>query len=132
MKLDKIAFAQLVAHCVSNGMSAGEYEVATLDRLIDIEMPQQATIEVYPKNENVERLMKFMVEGANKIEAIKEHRAITGYALKESKDAVDRYWKPQPVKPNSYTYTELKAKLEASNMSIEEKSVVEAFMAFYL
>ena len=35
-KLDKMTFAKLVAHCVSNGMSTGEYEINTLDEIIDI------------------------------------------------------------------------------------------------
>jgi len=36
--------------------------------------------------------MALMAEGTRKIEAIKCHRKITGYGLKESKDTVEKYW----------------------------------------
>ena len=42
--------------------------------------------------------MRLMVAGNQKIEAIKTHRAITGFGLKESKDAVEKYWQPITVK----------------------------------
>lgn len=92
MKLDKITFGRVVAHCVSNGMSVGEYEVERLDQLIDIPVVEPVAEHVYPKNENVEALLKHMAAGTNKIDAIREHRAITGMGLKDSKDAVERYW----------------------------------------
>jgi hypothetical protein len=94
MKLDKIKFARVIAHCISNGMSAGEYEVDTLDTLIDIDVPQVQPYGAMPAD--IERLMHLMAEGTEKIEAIKIHRKLTGFGLKESKDAVEKYW---PVKP---------------------------------
>lgn len=95
MKLDKMTFARVIAHCVSNGMSAGEYEVTALDNIIDISVEQER---VYPANGHIDDLMRLMVAGTQKIEAIKTHRAITGFGLKESKDAVEKYWKFQPTK----------------------------------
>jgi ribosomal protein L7/L12 len=90
MKLDKIKFAKLVAHCVSNGMSAGEWEVEQLDSLTDINIPE-------PKSgmasaEDVDRLLFLMTQGTQKIEAIKCYRNMTGAFLKEAKDAVEKHW----------------------------------------
>jgi len=42
--------------------------------------------------QQVDDLMKWMVEGTHKIEAIKAYRTLTGLGLKESKDAVEKYW----------------------------------------
>lgn len=41
----------------------------------------------------VDQLMMLMNEGTRKIEAIKVHRTLTGLGLKESKDAIEKYWK---------------------------------------
>ena len=91
MKLDRIAFGRLVGHCVSNGMTAGEWEIEQLDRLTDINVPE-------PKPgmanvEDVDRLLMLMLQGTQKIEAIKLYRMMTGQGLKEAKDAVERYWR---------------------------------------
>jgi ribosomal protein L7/L12 len=91
MKLDKMTFARLVAHCVSNGMSTGEYEVNTLDTIIDIPAPESPPAGS-ASPEVIAILMKHMVAGDNKIEAIKAYRQLTGHGLKEAKDAVERYW----------------------------------------
>jgi hypothetical protein len=40
-----------------------------------------------------------------KIDAIKAHRALTGYALKESKDIVERYWQVKPEGASFSTIT---------------------------
>lgn len=88
-KLDKMKFARVVAHCVSNGMSAGEYEVNTLDELIDIEVPVQDNPRV--SQEAVNELLALMAEGTRKIEAIRAYRVLTNAGLKEAKDAVEKY-----------------------------------------
>jgi hypothetical protein len=44
----------------------------------------------------VDDLLKVMGVEGKKIEAIKAYRILTGTGLKESKDAVEKYW-PQPV-----------------------------------
>ncbi len=36
------------------------------------------------------------IKKGSKIEAIREHRAMTGYGLKESKDEIEKYW-PHPL-----------------------------------
>ncbi len=95
MKLNKLKFAKLVAHCVSYGMSAGEYEVNTLDEIVDIDIPVAAIIQ--PSVADINMLMFLMSQGTQKIEAIKIHRKLTGYGLKESKDEVEKYWMAKPL-----------------------------------
>lgn len=83
-----------------------EYRTGVIDRLQAIE----AT------------LMKHMAEGTNKIEAIKEYRAITGLGLKESKDAVERYWNYK------WTKEDLRKHWEKQPMSQLESDVVLKFI----
>lgn len=92
MKLNRIAFAKLIGFCAGNGMSTGTYEIEHIDELIDIEVPEASAI--YPQAEDVNCLMALMAEGTRKIEAIKMHRKVTGWGLKESKDAVEKHWVP--------------------------------------
>lgn len=99
VKLDKMTFARLIAHCVSNGMSAGEYEVNTLDDIVQIEIPEE------PSSKFSVHSLAAMLEAMKnerKIEAIKEHRQMTGYGLKESKDFIEKYMvtdhKPETLK----------------------------------
>lgn len=40
----------------------------------------------------LDQLLGLMRESTRKIEAIKVHRQLTGLGLKESKDAVEKYW----------------------------------------
>jgi large subunit ribosomal protein L7/L12 len=59
--------------------------------------------------------------GANKINVLKEVRAITGLGLKEAKDLVDNA--PKPVKEGikKEEAQEIKAKLEAQGATVEVK-----------
>jgi len=59
--------------------------------------------------------------GANKINVLKEVRAITGLGLKEAKDLVDNA--PKPVKEGikKEEAQEIKAKLEAQGATVEIK-----------
>lgn len=94
MKLDRLKFAKLIAHCCGNGMSQGEWEIERVDELCEFEVHTQ------PLNVancgDVDNLMMLMADGTRKIEAIKAYRQLTGAYLKEAKDAVEKYW--QPVK----------------------------------
>jgi len=99
MKLDKIKFARLVAYLSRNGFDGYQSNIEAIDDMIDIELPMPIEHH-YPKNDDVERLMSLMAEGTRMIEAIKIYRNITGMGLKDSKDAVERYWiskRPEPV-----------------------------------
>jgi hypothetical protein len=100
MKLNKLAFAKVIAHCVGNGFSAGDWEVERLDELIDFEVPVPDVMPtVNPLD--IDYLMALMAEGTRRIEAIKCHRKITGYGLKESKDTVEKYWVSKPIEKAS-------------------------------
>lgn len=59
--------------------------------------------------------------GANKINVIKEVRAITGLGLKEAKDLVDSAPKPIKEGTNKDDAAEIKKKLEAAGAKIEIK-----------
>lgn len=90
MKLDKIRFAQVVAFI---GRQFDTAELSELDNLIDISIPDP--VPSYPDASDINNLMKLMADGKEKISAIKLHRKLTGYGLKESKDEVEKYWPNQ-------------------------------------
>jgi len=59
--------------------------------------------------------------GANKINVIKEVRAITGLGLKEAKDLVDGAPKPVKEQINKAESEDIKKKLEAAGAKVELK-----------
>jgi large subunit ribosomal protein L7/L12 len=59
--------------------------------------------------------------GANKINVIKEVRAITGLGLKEAKDLVDGAPKPVKEQVNKAESEDIKKKLEAAGAKVELK-----------
>ncbi|HOJ31358.1 MAG TPA: 50S ribosomal protein L7/L12 [bacterium] len=59
--------------------------------------------------------------GANKIQVIKEVRAITNLGLKEAKDLVESLPKPLKEKVSKEEADEIKKKLEAAGASVEIK-----------
>lgn len=101
MKLDKIRFAKVVAFI---GRQFNSAELSELDSLIDIAVPEipQGKADA----EQLERLMFLMAQGTRKIEAIKYHRTLTGYELKESKEAVEKYWVSKPSNEGA-TFSEI-------------------------
>lgn len=88
MKLDKIKFAMLVALMADKGAAFSMEELADIDALIDIETPPAPAMNAT----DLHVLMALMQAGTNKIDAIKQHRQMTGYGLKDSKDIVEKYW----------------------------------------
>lgn len=130
MKLDKIKFGKVLAYIsgIVQRNQLDTMDIEILDNLIDVEVPVVETATpVYPKNENVERLMALMAEGKYKIEAIKEHRAITGMGLKESKEAVERYWPNKTEK--TFSIADLRSKLNTETWNATSYAVIEAFIA---
>lgn len=102
MKLDKIKFANLISYLSSfNRLDVDQIE--RIDDLIDVEVPMPIEHH-YPKNDDVDRLMALMAEGTSKTEAIKIHRILTGLGLKESKDAVEKYWVDKFIPPKAIFY----------------------------
>ena len=124
MKLDKIKFAMVVGFIQRQfAITLNSNEVAELDNIIDVEVPEQAQEPIYPKNEDVEALMKLMVEGTRKIDAIRYHRAVTGMALKESKEVVERHWFTK------WTGEELFVRLTKSGYDANARATIEHFLA---
>ena len=89
MKLDRLKFAKLIAHCCSNGLGTGDWEIERIDELCEYEAPAQPVGTA--KCSDVDSLMMLMAEGTSKIEAIMNYRVLTGAGLKESKEAIERY-----------------------------------------
>jgi ribosomal protein L7/L12 len=93
MKLDKIRFASLIAIISSFGANLDPYRIQDIDDAINVDVPEPA--DRYPDSDDINNLMKLMADGKEKISAIKLHRKLTGYGLKESKDEVEKYWSTQ-------------------------------------
>lgn len=96
MKLDKIKFAKLIGYIVSElEKPMFGYQIEAIDEMIDVDVPQPDV--AYPSVSDVNKLMELMAAGTHKIEAIKLHRKLTGWGLKESKDQVEKYWVSKDV-----------------------------------
>jgi ribosomal protein L7/L12 len=96
MKLDKMTFAKLVAFISGQfQVHMNSQDIEALDGLINIEVPMQSPAKANPAE--VDELMRLMAGGTQKIEAIKAYRSLTGSMLKESKDAVEKYWVSKPA-----------------------------------
>lgn len=82
---DPIKFATLISYITTlRGSGLNDYDIQPIATLIDTLGGSQSV-------ESVDRLLSHMAAG-RKIEAIKEYRIMTGAGLKDSKDAVERYW----------------------------------------
>lgn len=93
MKLDKLKFAKLVSYISAKcGYELDPDDIDHLDEIVDINVPEAKADTIYPQASDVNALMALMAAGTQKIEAIRLHRKLTGYGLKESKDAVEEFW----------------------------------------
>ncbi|MDR1590511.1 MAG: 50S ribosomal protein L7/L12 [Puniceicoccales bacterium] len=84
-----------------------------------VAMPTAAAVEV--KEEKTEFDVILTSAGDNKINVIKEVRAITGLGLKEAKDLVDGAPKPVKEAASKADAEEMKKKLEAAGAKVELK-----------
>ncbi|MDR1906647.1 MAG: 50S ribosomal protein L7/L12 [Puniceicoccales bacterium] len=84
-----------------------------------VAMPVAAAAEV--KEEQTEFDVILASAGDNKINVIKEVRAITGLGLKEAKDLVDGAPKPVKEAVSKADAEEMKKKLEAAGAKVELK-----------
>jgi ribosomal protein L7/L12 len=91
MKLDKIKFVKVVGYIQRQfAISMSDYEMRDFDDLIDVDIPEPVANKA--SCFDVDNLLMLMNEGTRKIESIKAYRTLTGAGLKESKDAVEKYW----------------------------------------
>lgn len=89
--MDKIKFAILIAYIQRmitdhQHLQLSFHEINEIDALINDANTSK------PYADDINALIEVMAQGSSKIEAIKFHRSLTGYGLKESKDIIDRYW----------------------------------------
>lgn len=95
MKLDKIRFASLVGFISCRyALTLTQDDMREMDELIDIDAP--IAEQIYASTSDINQLMALMQAGTQKIEAIKLHRKLTGWGLKECKDQVEKYWVSRP------------------------------------
>ena len=109
MKLDRIKFAKLVGWLsYSFNIEIHDYDdLATLDQLTDVDcQPVEVPGKADPATIN--ELMR-AIHAGEKIAAIKAYRSVTGYGLKEAKDAVEKDWE------RKYSKHELNEKLGKLN-----------------
>lgn len=112
MKLDKIAFAKVIAY-ISNIVSReviDNTDIQVLDDLIDVPIPELENIKTDPVL--LDELIRKIVEGQYKIEAIKLYRQITGFGLKDAKDAVEKYWIGKTPDKTTQMISKLDAQLD--------------------
>lgn len=93
--MEKLKFARLISliqRMISTGEAINEYEITEIDRMVTSQENKD-----FVSAEKVDNLLQAMIEH-RKIEAIKAYRVLTNSGLKESKDAVEKYWwyNPQP------------------------------------
>jgi hypothetical protein len=87
--MNKLHFAKLVAFIASqSGQAMDDWVLEQLSQLTT--MPPVAS-KIVCDVDALYQMMEAMQQG-RKIDAIKAHQALTGYGLKESKDAVEKYW----------------------------------------
>lgn len=91
MKLGKLEFARLIGFIerTQNLNMASSY-IEELDNIIDIDVPQPEAVAINVND--LDNMLALMQSGDRKIDAIRTYRALTGHGLKESKDAVEKYW----------------------------------------
>lgn len=91
MKLDRMKFAALVGWIAGRFAVQMDYDdYRMLDNLVDIDVtPVEVPGKANPADINA--LMSAIHQG-NRIDAIKAYRSLTGFGLKEAKDAVEKYW----------------------------------------
>lgn len=89
--LNMFSFARLVSYItkISNVLPS-QVEITDIHAMVTNCLPEQSPTSRCDDSE-LHNLLSAMQVG-KKIEAIKAHRSLTGYGLKESKDAVEKYW----------------------------------------
>jgi large subunit ribosomal protein L7/L12 len=86
-----------------------------------VAMPAAASGPAAPAEEQTEFTVTLTAAGANKINVIKEIRAITGLGLKEAKDLVEGAPKVVKEGVNKEEAAKIKAQLTAAGASVEVK-----------
>lgn len=91
--MNTIKFAQLVNWLTKFGMH--HLDKIEMEELYKCVQPDPVSSNVFVSQEVVNELLACMNNANSKIEAIRAYRMLTGATLKDSKDAVEKYWKVQ-------------------------------------
>ena len=92
MNMNKFAYlVSWLTHITEQELDS--YNVEKLNDLVQ-GLIEPVPVQEQPKTDvgELDHLLGLMQEGTRKIEAIKSYRMLTGAGLKESKDAVEKYW----------------------------------------
>lgn len=120
MKLDRIKFAKLVGWLSYRfNIEVHDYDdLATLDQLTEVNVEP---IEIPGKADPamINELMR-AIHAGEKISAIKAYRSLTGYGLKEAKDAVEQYWSTEIKRTKQELYAYLNDYTEAKPLTNEQ------------
>jgi ribosomal protein L7/L12 len=90
--MDKFHLAHLISfvqHLAYNQRVFEADDIAQIDKIICNGMPQQP-IQNY--NDRALSDMLTAMKDGRKIDAIRHHRAMSGFGLKESKDFIEQHW----------------------------------------
>ena len=93
VKIDVIGFARLISRITNmTGSQLDRYQIEDIHAVVETAViPPLDTPSYGATCTQVDTLLDAMKTG-KKIEAIKAYRAMTGIGLKESKDAVEKYY----------------------------------------
>lgn len=128
MKLDRIKFATLIGYCANRGMTVYEADVDALDQLTEINVEPVEVPKTNPAKIN--ELMR-AIHAGEKIAAIKLYRDMTGYGLKESKDAVEEHWTNKKTELCNVMIKSINNQLSDEFNSDQLKLVKEFINSFY-
>lgn len=132
MKLDRLKFATLIGYIgYRTQFPFSKYDIAEIDELIDIDV---IPVEVPGKADpaTVNELMR-AIHAGEKIAAIKAYRTLTGYGLKEAKDAVENGWPPYDPTirlTKNELYKKLNEYTEAKMLNNEQDNVISTFINY--
>ena len=85
-------FALLISYiCSRTGREFSMNEVESIYQQVEA-MPDQPMNYLHQGSIEQMHLMLEAMQAGRKIDAIEAHKQLTGYGLKESKDAIEKYW----------------------------------------
>lgn len=127
MKLDRLKFAELVGYCANRGMPVDRTDVQVLDQLTEMNVePVEVPGKADPAMLN--ELMR-AIHAGERIAAIKAYRGLTGFGLKEAKDAVEQHWNTEIKRTKQQLYTYLNNYTKVKPLTHEQDNCISTFIA---
>lgn len=126
MKMDKIKFAQLIGFISCQyRLTITQDDMREIDDMIDVTITDPNPVFAKASCDDVDELLKQVMRPEGLIHAIKAYRVLTGAGLKESKDAIERYWSNADKK---YSIADLRSKLNSEIWNAADYSAIEEFL----